>query len=174
MTSIHRSFTGRRKAAFTLIELLIVMMIIAIAFFALRPAFTGAIRGAQERTMLRGLAGLFTSARTEAIISGRLVRVVFEPTDGTFFAEIQSEPDKDRSIFDPLTLLGRRSVVLPEHMAIAKLEVAGRDLAGLERIHVYFYPDGRTDGAAMLLVDPYGEDMLLEISPTTGRVRIHV
>src|SRR4030042_4510326 len=101
MTGFDRRFTGGRRAAFTLIELLIVMMIIAIGFFALRPAFAGAIRGAQERTMLRGLVGLFTSARTEAIASGRLVRVVFEPTDGTFFAEVQSQPDEDRPSSDP-------------------------------------------------------------------------
>jgi prepilin-type N-terminal cleavage/methylation domain-containing protein len=174
MIGFERRFTGGRRAAFTLIELLIVMMIIAIAFFALRPAFAGAIRGAQERTMLRGLVGLFTSARTEAIARGRLVKVVFEPMEGAFYAEIQSEPDNDRSIFEPLALVGRSWVVLPEHMAIGKLEVAGRDLAGLGRTHIYFYPDGRTDGLAMLLVDPYGEDMVLEVSPTTGRVRIHV
>ena len=174
MTGFDRRFTGNRKAAFTLIEILIVMMIIAIAFFALRPAFAGAIRGAQERTMLRQFVGLFTSARTEAIARGRLVRVVFEPTDGTFFAEIQSEPDKDRSVFDPLPLLGWTAVPLPDHIGIRRLEVAGRERPDLGQTRIYFYPDGRTDGLAMLLADPYGEDMLLEVSPTTGRVRIHV
>lgn len=173
MIGFERRFTGGRRAAFTLIELLIVMMIIAIAFFALRPAFAGAIRGAQERTMLRGLVGLFTSARTEAIARGNLVRVVFEPAEGAFFAEIQSEPDNDRSLFDPLPLLGRTAVLLPDHIGIDSMEVAGRERADLGRTHVYFYPDGRTDGLAMLLVDPYGEDTVLEISPTTGRVRIH-
>lgn len=172
MTEFDRRFTGRRGAAFTLIELLIVMMIIAIGFFALRPAFAGVIRGTQERTMLRGLVGLFTSARTEAIARGSLVRVVFEPQTGTLSAQIQTDPAEDRSLFEPLSLLGRKSVVLPEHITIRQMEIAGRDLADLDRVHIYFYPDGRTDGASLLLVDSYGGDTLLRISATTGRVRI--
>lgn len=172
MTGIDGRLMRRPRAAFTLIELLIVMMIIAIAFFALRPAFAGVIRGAQERTMLRGLVGLFTSARTEAIATGSLVRIVVEPETGSLFAEVQTDPDEDRSLFDPLPLLGRRSVVLPEHISIGTFKVAGSDMAGLEHIHVYFYPDGRTDGVALRLVGRRGADTRLEISPTTGRVQI--
>jgi len=173
MTELESRPTGRREAGFTLIELLIVMMIIAIAFFALRPAFAGAIRGAQERTMLRELVGLFTSARTEAIGRGSLIRVVFEPAEAAFFAEIQFEPERDLSVFDPLPLLGRSAVLVPEHLRVGKMEVAGRDRTGFERTHIYFYPDGRTDGLAMLLVGRHGNDTLLEVSPTTGKVRIH-
>ncbi len=165
--------SARRQAAFTLIELLIVMMIIAIAFFALRPAFGGAIRGAQERAMLRELVGLFTSARTAAIAKGSLVRVVFEPAEAAFFAEVQTEPEADRAAFEPLAVPGRDVVALPEHIAVEEMEIAGRDWTSLGRSHIYFYPDGRTDGLAVLLVSRAGEDRILEVSPTTGRVRIH-
>jgi prepilin-type N-terminal cleavage/methylation domain-containing protein len=155
----------------TLIELLIVMMIIAIGFFALRPSFGGAIKGLSERTALRQLVGLFASARAEAVARGKLVRVVFAPEEHAFLAEIQAEPEIDRSAFYELRLLGKDMVRVPGHLSLEKLEVAGA-AAAPGRTHVYFYPDGHTDGLTLVLADATGRDTRLEVSPATGRVRI--
>lgn len=159
------------RQGFTLIELLIVMMIIAIAFFALRPSFGGAIRGISERNALRQLVGLFASARAEAVARGKLVRVVFAPGEHAFLAEIQAEPEVDRSAFYELRLLGKDMVRLPGHLSLEKLEVGGA-AAAPGRTHVYFYPDGHTDGLTLVLADAAGRGTRLEVSPATGRVRI--
>src|SRR5574340_563908 len=74
-----------RQGGFTLLEMLVVIAIIAILFFALRPEFAGLMRGSQERTALRQLVGLFSYARTEAIGESRLVRVVYDPNDSVFW-----------------------------------------------------------------------------------------
>jgi len=160
-----------RVAGFTLIELTVAMAVIAIFFFALQPTFVGMVRGAQERTALGELVGLFNYARTEAVASGRLVRVICQPQYGLFWAEAQADPEQDRSQFERLHILGRPEVRLSERLKIA-MTVSGLEAADQPATAVYFYPDGRADGASLTLRDDAGWEVTILLSSATGRVRI--
>ncbi len=162
----------RGDRGFTLIEVLIVMMIIAIMFFAVLPAFLGVQRGWQERNAMRQLVSLFVATRAEAVAGGKLIRVVYDASSGSFFAEVQSHPEEDRQLFDPVALMGKRSVRLPDSLKLESIEVSGISLAESEMPAVYFYPDGRTDGAIIALAKASGGAVSLEIAPATGRVRL--
>lgn len=162
----------RRLAGFTLLELLVVMVIITIAFFALRPSFAGAVREAEERNAMRQLVGLFTAARAEAVARGKLIRVAYDPDESAFYPEVQQRPEEDRQLFEPVTLVGKRRVLLPEHLILEGVEVGGMSLAPAEAPVVYFYPDGRTDGAAFLMVRDSGATAVLEILGATGKVSL--
>jgi len=157
---------------FTLIELLVAMMIVAIAFFALRPSFLRSLQANRDRAALRRVVGVLISARTEAIARGRLVRVLIAPGEGALWAEVQSEPEVDKSTFQALPLMGRPRAVLPEYLAIADLMIGGERVGGQRESVIYYYPDGRTSGAALLLVGQAGGEFPLALSPTTGRVQI--
>jgi Tfp pilus assembly protein FimT len=154
------------------------MMIIGIGFFAVQPQFLGALQGARERSALRQLVGLFTGARAEAVGTGKLVRVICDvgisnlESRTSFHAEVQSDPQQDRQLFDPLRLAGKTQVLLPEHLTLEDIEVAGLTMTGADTIAIYFYPDGRTDGAAMLLTKGSGDTVVLELMRATGRVSI--
>lgn len=160
------------RAGFTLIELTVVMAVIAILFFALQPTFVGMVRGAQERAALGELVGLFNYARTEAVGSGRLVRVICEPREGLFWAEAQADPEQDRSQFDRLRILGRSEVRMSGPLTVAAMTVSGLEMADQPAAPVYFYPDGRTDGASLSLIDGAGRELTILLSSATGRVRI--
>lgn len=147
-------------------------MIIAIAFFALRPSFGGVVEGTRERTAVRQLVGMFTAARAEAVARGKLVRVVFDANQYAFSAEIQAAPEVDRAAFDPLPLLGRKMVSVPDHLRLASLKVQGSEQVNQTRTDIYFYPDGRTDGATMVLDRERGGETWVSLSSATGRVRI--
>jgi len=161
-----------RTRGFTLIELLVVMTIIVIAFFALRPGIVGLRRGAENRKGLRQLVGLLTGARTEAIGGGKLVRVLCDPDGGVFWAEAQVDPAVDRDEFQLLRVLGREQVQLPPGLWLGDLMVAGQAAGAAAQNPIYFYPDGRTDGATVVLLDANGRELAVELALATGRVEL--
>ncbi|UCC69408.1 MAG: GspH/FimT family pseudopilin [Armatimonadota bacterium] len=160
------------RQGFTLIELLVVMIIVAIGFLALRPGIAGVRRGVENRRALRQLVGLFTFARTEAIGGGKLVRVMCDPDAGTFWAEAQVDPAVDRSEFGVLRVLGRERIQLPADLQLTDMALAGQIVEDPAQSPIYFYPDGRVDGAVLLLVDAAGRELTLKLAPATGRVRL--
>ena len=160
------------ERGFTVLELVIVMTIIAIGFFSVRPMVANARRSAEERAALRHLVSMFGYARTGAVAHARLVRVVCETEEGSFYAEIQVDPRGDRSEFELLPVLGRSRRVLPEELLITELTIGGEDVGGQSEAVIYFYPDGSTDGAALALQDQAGNETVMELSALTGRVTV--
>jgi Tfp pilus assembly protein FimT len=164
---------GRRKlAGVTLVELAVVMAIIAIVFFAAQPAFMGVLRSSEKKAALRELAGLLTCARTEAVATGRLVRVNCDLNEGVFWAEAQVDPQRARSQFALLPTLGRSAVRVPESLAVSELTVVGQLTGDQGGAEIYFYPDGRTDGVSLTLADEAGRETVIRLSPATGRVTV--
>jgi len=157
---------------FTAVELMIVMTIIVIGFFAVRPVVATATRSAEKRAALRHLVSMFGYARTGAVAQARLVRVMCEARDGVFYAERQVDPRADRSEFELMRVLGRSRLVLPEELVIGELTVGGQDVGDLSEALIYFYPDGSTDGATLALQDQYGNETVVELSAVTGRVTL--
>ncbi len=159
-----------RDRGFTLIELVVVMSIIAVAFFAVRPAFQGAMRSAERRAVLRSLVSLLTTARTEAVGNGVLVRVICDPDQGLLWAEEQVEPEIDRSHFEPLGGQAGRGLHLPDGYEVTRLEIGGVDARQLMTTECYCYPDGSTDGLLLVFEDASGRKAELQMSPATGKV----
>ena len=167
-----RKPVGPGGRGFTLLELMAVMTIITISSFALRPVFLGAIRNAEKRAALRDVVGLLSSARTQAVAQGKLVRGVCALDEAMVWAEIQVNPMEDRSQFEALPLMGRERLRLPDHLVIIGMEVAGQEASESERNEIYFFPDGRTDGATLVLMDSADREVVIDLTPATGRVRI--
>ena len=157
---------------FTAVELVIVMTIIVIAFFSVRPMVATARRSAEKRAALRHLVSMFGYARTGAVAQARLVRVICEAGDGALYAERQVDPRADRSEFELMRVLGRSQLVLPEELVISELTVGGQDAGDLSEALIYFYPDGSTDGATLALQDQHGKETVIELSAVTGRVTV--
>jgi len=152
---------------------LVVMTIIAIGFFALRPSFGGMLRGAQQRKAVGQLVGLLIGARTRAVASGVLVRVMCDAEEGVFWAEAQVDPAADRSQFELLRIQGRKQVMLPEWLALSDVISAGQSTSSSLQSAIYFYPDGRADGATLVLADAAGRETAVELAGATGRVHVN-
>jgi prepilin-type N-terminal cleavage/methylation domain-containing protein len=167
-----RGETRNGRRGFTLIELLVVMMILVIAFFAMRPSFVGVLRGAEKRGALRKIAGLLVTARAEAIAKGKLVRVVCTPAEGVLWVEMQVDPAVDLHEFELVSVLGRPEVRLPEHLRLDEVLVGGQPAHPRGDAAIYFYPDGRTDGARLVVASDRGEETVVHVAPATGRVTI--
>ena len=146
------------------------MTIIAIAFFAVRPNFVRSIQANRDRAAVRRVIGVLTSARTQAVARGRLVRVFFDVGERRLWGEIQADPEYDRALFDPLPLLNRPETKLPDYLAVTDLVVGGESASRQAGGIIYFFPDGRTSGASMTLLGEAGGEFPLDLSPVTGRV----
>ncbi len=179
------------RGGFTLFELLVVMTIIAIAFFAVRPNFVHAVQADRERSALRQVAGMLTCARTEAVARGRLVQVTVSTSDlqagiqvlpdltataaasSLTHATLDSSASDYRTQFDPLPLLGHKQLHLPDSLQISELAIAGMPATNAAEQVIYFYPDGHTSGAALMLTGARGQ-YEVDLSATTGKVSVNV
>ena len=79
---VARSTVPRSAAAFTLVELLIAVGLLAIISAVLLPTFTGTIRGYRLRSAAWQIAGDLRLARAKAVSAGRPHRVCFGNCDG--------------------------------------------------------------------------------------------
>ena len=168
-------FLSRRVAragGFTLIEMLVVMVIIAIAFAAIRPELARTLKASQDRAALRKVIAMLTGAHAKAVIEGRLVRVTISPSDGAMWAEIQVDPTVDRTQFAPISVLGKQQLLWPKELSIDAMNIGGTDSSQSGEAVIYFYPDGRTSGADFAFEGSAGHTYQVDLSPATGRVQI--
>lgn len=75
----------KKRSGFTLLELLVVLVLMAITAAAAVPAFTSASRRAPERELATTIASLLTTTRDAARESGRSATLVFSPHDGRYW-----------------------------------------------------------------------------------------
>ena len=74
-----------RRRGFTLLELLVVLVLLAITAAAAVPAFLGESRATPEQRTATALAGVLSQARTAARESGATATLVLSPSDGRFW-----------------------------------------------------------------------------------------
>jgi general secretion pathway protein H len=121
-----------RANGFTLVELLFVMIIAAVALTLVGTSISRSISGAEMRTAARKLAASLRYTRTHAI----LVK-----SEQVFLIDAEN-----RSYTAP----GREPVVLPEGMNVqlttARSELTSENVGGIR-----FYPDGGSTGGHVLL-----------------------
>ena len=139
---LRRQLRGGARG-FTLIELIVVMVIVTIAFLAVRPQFGKALNANRDRAALRRVVAVLTSAHADAVSEGRLVRVIIAPEQMIVWAEIQSNPQLDRSQFDPLPVLGKGRLSWPEALAIDEMDIGGIESRGRGDCLLYTSPSPR-------------------------------
>jgi Tfp pilus assembly protein FimT len=174
---------ARRSArAFTLIEMIVLIIIIAVLASVSAPRYAGFLDRARFDDTVGTVTALLGEARAASLRTGGETTVVFDAQTGSLRArtqnpsttvdlpaELEENPSRD-------TGAGAvRPVVLPENVTLGDYQSmtpsARQDSqnAGVLRI-VTFLGDGGSTGARLLLVSQEGHRRILEISSVTGRV----
>jgi prepilin-type N-terminal cleavage/methylation domain-containing protein len=149
----------RSNGGFTLFEITVVLVILAITGLLVYPSFKTTVEKARMDAAVRDVASLLKYAREKAMGEQEVVSVVLR----------RQEAD--------LTIFNRSGKSLKHYKLWEKVAFQRLILDGLEvredRAVVWFYPDGRSTGIAMILRSEAGRQLRLKTDILTGNTWIY-
>jgi type II secretion system protein H len=175
-------------AAFTLIELMVVMVLIGIMTAMILPEMKGTYEDALLRSSSRELVSVCSLASSHAVSVNQAHRLRLDLKTGHYSIErrVSNRGAKGRSVAAREVIGGEGELdtrisieihktddVAPEGAEEGSSPASGSSaqLAGRDD-GITFYPDGTADASEILLRDRDGFRMALRINPVTARVRI--
>lgn len=173
----------RKRAGFTLIELMVVITIIGIMTALMIPEMKGSYQDALLRSASRELINVFDLAYSRAVSLNQVRRVRLDETTGRYLVEKQVQ-ENGRENFVPADDVPGNQGQLDSRIAVEfhqadKLSAEESTTATAPVMEnstgeamIAFYPDGTADAGAVLLRDRQGFRLLLQINPVTARVHV--
>lgn len=147
---------GGRVSGFTLVELLVVLAIAALALTAVPPLISAALPGVELKGAARRTLASLRLARETAIRTG---------TDAALVVDVEART---------LTVAGRETVSLPSGITL-RLNAATREMLDEQRGTIRFFPDGSSTGGVVVLARPTAQGQAgyqVGVNWLTGRVRM--
>lgn len=185
------------RSAFTLIELLLVVVIVGIASAIALPRFAQSYKGAKLRSATRTVAMMSRYARNTAVLHQKDVAVIFYPdrnelemvsiggdtmsTDRERFLDSRDEravagllDDDDRDAADeaPPPIESEMVRKLPDGVQILNVEVDGEVFEIEGSYLVNFHSNGMSDPFALNLMDEDERRSTVRIDPLSGKVTV--
>ena len=171
------------RAAFTLLELMVVIAIIAIGAAVILPEMKGTYGDAQLRAASRELIDALTLASSQAVTFNRTHRFALQ-SQGHYAVEKQTGHRGSEKTFAPvkdvtgaagkfderLRVELRKSTEEPDPSISAP--TAPRQEADERSPWVLFYPDGTADPAEFRITDAFGATLTFRLNPITARVEL--
>lgn len=184
--------SDRRLRAFTLIEMMIVLVIISIMTAVIIPEMRGTYRDAQLKAVSRDLINVFDVAASRAVSFNQVHRVLLDFKGGKFMVERLVKGEGRDAVYETLKDVPGSEGVWDKRLT---LEFRGRDEDSMEASSapdpaspsepaeaeggnfqpedaIAFYPDGTADARNLLLRDSEGFRIGLRINPATARIHL--
>lgn len=157
----------RGSDAFTLIELAVVLLVIAVSITIVFPKLNV---DWIQRARLRGTANRIASIAEYAhqlAACARLTHLLnIDAVQRTYWITSQTSEGKEMPITDNLDLKGR----LPEGVQFVEVELRDIDSISQDVITIRFSPQGWADPAIVRLTCPTGDTMSVVIDELSGQV----
>jgi len=143
----------RRPRGFTLVELMAVILLIAIAMTIVSVSFSKSLRAAKIRAASRDLVAALRYTRGQAIVKGKSQALVLDLDENSYTAP------------------GKGAVKLPEGMNLrlttAEIEQTGANSGGIR-----FFPDGSSTGGNIAVLQGQRE-WRINVAWLTGDIELN-
>lgn len=173
--------TYRLRSAFTLIEVLVVIVIVSMLATMAIPRFKTVFRSNQLRTSARDIVSLMRLARAEAITQRSIVYLRFDLDSHVYRLDLNldgisaRERQEGRGYLDPSEQIRE----LPETVLFNNIVTFDEyTLVGDQIVELRFFPRGTATGAIILLQTHHEDEknakyMTVELFRTTGNVEVY-
>ncbi|MBI2359503.1 MAG: prepilin-type N-terminal cleavage/methylation domain-containing protein [Deltaproteobacteria bacterium] len=143
---------GENKKGFSLLELLVVLLLLALSSALVIPAIDAGLKQRQVRRSALELAAVARGLRRTAIYHGSLQSLVLDPSESSYEA------------------FGGNKVVLPADVRISAIQGGEPTGQGLTRF--LFFPNGSILSGEIGLSGGEGSAYLIRLDPLSGRVLV--
>lgn len=152
-----------RSTGFTLLELIIVIVLLALIAAIVSPRLTQRAESASERGQVRKMLAFLRSAKESAITRGETVSVRVD-VEGRMAME-------SRSPIDPEVSQEIDSISPPSGYTLSDRTLAGRSVGGDDLV-IEFYPDGTTTGGTVTFtMRDAVETLVIAVDGRSGSIR---
>jgi len=157
------------SAAFTLIEIMVVVSIMAMVMLMSIPFVRSSFHREAFAQAMRDLEDVCTSARRKAILQGSMAEIVFRPKERTFQVSggSPSSANADSTSPAPAAHSGE-SGRIADDLIIEMLDVNLSEYKDSDEARVRFYPNGTADELTIIISSPKGEVFKMALEATTG------
>ncbi|MEX2673647.1 MAG: GspH/FimT family pseudopilin [Phycisphaeraceae bacterium] len=136
-----------QSLGFSLLEMVAVLMVIAVALAVAAPSLSGFAEGRRTTDTARSLTALAGWARSQAVSEGRMYRLHVDVDARQYFVTAETG-----GTFEPVESTLGQPVDLPDRVTVTWEEPEQVREAG----YVTFYPTGRLTPATLLLEEASG------------------
>ena len=175
----------RRRAGFTLVELMVVIVIIGIMTAMMIPEMKGTFQDALLRSTSRELVNVCDLAYSRAVSLNQVRRIRLDEKTGRYRVEKRVIENGQEDYITTDDAPGDQGE-LDTRIAIEFRQPGGNtsepatppDVAGagggspVDGVAIAFYPDGTADAGEITLRDQEGFRLALRINPITARVHV--
>jgi type II secretion system protein H len=150
------------RPAFTLIELVLVMLVITIAIGVVAPTISGWSRGSNLRDTAEQVVALARLARTQAVATAQLYRLNVDSRNHRCALAVQ-----DGQQMTEISAANDGVIEVPDSITVQMT-----DLQGAPREFVEFYPNGRMQTARIKVSMNDGSEIIIECATPTEGFRV--
>jgi prepilin-type N-terminal cleavage/methylation domain-containing protein len=176
--------TCNNSSGFTLVEILVVCLIIAVMAALIIPEMRGSFDDAVLRSSGRNLIDVLNVTYSRSVSLNQLHRLHLDKHTGRYVIEKQVGEGQEDSDFEPANEISgfsgqidrRISIELQKSQTVqtddSDSDAESDDQSDTPSDSISFYPDGTADARDILLRDRMGFQLALQVNPNTGRVSI--
>lgn len=164
-----------RQRGFTLMELMIVVVIIAVMMAVILPSLRGVAENNRLRGSVRELMSLMKYARSEAVFNARTTEVFLDTEKRQYWLDLRT-PDPKTGKYNPKgkrTTMERKRTLENDVWFPLVSNVQDSNVLDNGIIAVDFYPDGSASPCLITVGNSKNVNYTLEVLKSTGMIEMN-